>query len=220
MFFIYCWLMNFHLFLLPVVVASSLIAKTVMLDPAGHAKQPGRQLYESFERAETYRCVEQIKKIIEAKSDVRVLVTRAPGEDIVPLQSASFANRAGVDLFMTVHLVKESAEQPSINLAYLTYDTLLDQTHKDYKKGDFVPVYQAHCPALATTKRWSEQMVKQLTAVVPKRWSVAQQTLALPLKELQGVVAPAVMLELGVHTDREYAEITEHLAETIMACLR
>ncbi len=212
--------MNFQMLFLPVVLVSSLACKTVMLDPAGHAKQPGRQLYESFERAETYRCVEQLKKTLEAKSDLRVLVTRAPGEEIVPLQNASFANRTGVDLFVTVHLFKEDAEQPSINVAYLTYDTLLDQTHKDYKKTDFVPVYQAHCLALATTKRWSEQMIKHLTTTVSKRWSVGQQALALPLKELQGVAAPAVVVELGVHADREYNEITEQLAETIMTCLR
>jgi N-acetylmuramoyl-L-alanine amidase len=196
--------------------ATVLNAKTIMLDPAGHAKQPGRQLHESFERAETYKCAEQIKKIIESKSDIHVLFTRAPGEEIVPLQNASFANRTQVDLFVNIHLYKEEAEQPSINLSYLTYDTLLDQTHHTLKKTDFVPVNQAHCPALATTKRLSASIISNLKASVPSRWHTSPQALALPLKELQGITAPAITIELGVHRDNEYQEIAQHVANALM----
>ena len=212
--------MNYLLFLLPLLISASLASKTIMLDPAGHAKQPGRQLHESFERAETYKCAELIKKIIEAHSNIQVLLTRAPGEEIIPLQNASFANRMGVDLFVNIHLYKESAEQPSINLSYLTYDTLLDQTHKDIKTTDFIPVTLAHCPQLTTTKRWSTDMIKQLKASTPKRWQTAPQALALPLKELQGITAPAFMIELGIHRDNEYQEITQQLASALMACLQ
>ena len=211
--------MNYQLFFLPLFLFSIIHGKTIMLDPAGHAKQPGRQLHESFERAETYKCAEQIKKIIENTSDIHVLLTRAPGEEIVPLQNASFANRTQVDLFVNIHLYKEDAEQPSINLSYLTYDTLLDPTHNNFKKTDFVPVNQAHCPALATTKRWCASIISNLKTSVPSRWHTNPQALALPLKELQGIIAPAITIELGVHRDNEYQEIAQQLAETLMACL-
>ncbi|MBM3893160.1 N-acetylmuramoyl-L-alanine amidase [Candidatus Dependentiae bacterium] len=187
-------------------------SRTIMLDPAGHAKQPGRQLHESFERAETYKCAELIKKIIEIKSNINVLITRAPGEEIIPLQNASFANRTHADLFVNIHLYKEDAEQPSINLAYLTYDTLLDPTYTTIKKTDFMPINQAHCPALATTKHWCATIINTLKTSVPARWHINPQALALPLKELQGVTAPAITIELGVHRDNEYQEIAEHLA--------
>jgi hypothetical protein len=212
--------MIFNFFLLAFFAVEFLQAKVIMLDPAGHAKQVGRQLHNSYERAESYHFVEQLKKAIELKSQHRVLVTRAPGEAIVPLQNASFANRTNADFFLTVHMSRQDGDQPSIDVSYLTYDTLLDQTYKDYKDTDFVPIYRAHCPSLSRSKGLAIRLVEQLVAGAPKHWGVDKKVLGLPLKDLQGIKAPALVVELGLLRDREHSELVLVFAESIIACLQ
>jgi N-acetylmuramoyl-L-alanine amidase len=192
--------------------------KTVMLDPAGHAKQPGRKLFESLERAETLKCAEAIKKAIEQASSMRVVLTRAPGDVIVPLQNASFANRSKADLFITIHLYKEIDERPSVQLYHRLNDPLLDGT-KTYGIHEAVPINQAHCLQLKKTRSLGAAMLKQLKDKVGGLFVVANTMLGLPITALEGITCPALCLEIGVHKDNDWVDLIEPLAVAIITLL-
>lgn len=202
----------------PLLLTSTPAQKTVMIDPAGHAKQPGRKLYDSFERAETLKFAEALKKKIEQKSTFRVLLTRAPGEEIVTLQNASFANRTKTDLFLTIHLYKELEEKPCLQLYHLLNDTLLDPK-KSFVPQDFVPINQAHCGYLSKTISLSKSILKELKGSIGKKFTIPQQALGLPVKPLQGIASPALCLEVGIHKDNDWEDLVEPLAIAILQAL-
>ena len=53
---------------------------TIMIDPAGHAKNTGRKLSDGYERAETLKFAEALKVTLEELYKAKALLTRAPGE--------------------------------------------------------------------------------------------------------------------------------------------
>src|SRR5205807_2641706 len=90
---------------------------TIMLNPAGDAKDAGRSLNDSFERGITLQFCQELKKEIENNyKSVRVVLTRIPGETIEPLLNANFSNRLNADLFLSIHFYKENAVSPKIFL--------------------------------------------------------------------------------------------------------
>ena len=123
--------------------------KLIMLDPAGHAKDTGRQLNHGYERAETYKCAETIKRGLERLDDVRVILSRTPGEELVPLQNASFANRFNADLVIRLSFYKENTDKAKINLYYLQIDTLDDKGEST--TSPFTPINQAHLDNIQTS---------------------------------------------------------------------
>src|SRR3990172_8684717 len=78
-------------------------AFTIMLDPAGDAKNPGRKLDDSFERGITLQFSETLKQKLESLfPSIRVVLTRLPGETVQLLQNANFANRLDVNFYLSI----------------------------------------------------------------------------------------------------------------------
>jgi N-acetylmuramoyl-L-alanine amidase len=192
----------------------------VMIDPAGHSKDTGRKLHQGYERAETYQWAEALKKGLESQlSYVRVILTRAPGDEIVDLQNASFANRRKVNLFIRLQLYPEASEKPQLHLYYHLMDPLIDGIKKTTEPFLFIPIHQAHFAALGTSKYYATQLQSFFSAPSIIKQLDCHATLGLPLKPLTGIQAPALLLELGVHHDHDWSLALEYLVQGIASLL-
>ncbi len=177
----------------------------IMIDPAGHAKQAGRQLYNGYERAETYKCAEALKTAIEQRFDnVHVILTRAPGDEIVPLQNASFANRLNVDFFMRLHFYKAETEKPQITLYNLVFDPIVDSAKRKNKHIDFIPIHQAHYANVRQSSTIATNLQRQLSGPDYLKLFDVQGVFGLPIKHLVGIQAPALTLEIGLLSDDQW----------------
>src|SRR5579872_3367872 len=77
---------------------------TIMLDPAGDARETGRIIEDSLERAVTIQFAQQLRDVLTSQlPNSTVIITRTPGEELQPLQQANFANRLPVDLYLNIN---------------------------------------------------------------------------------------------------------------------
>lgn len=201
------------------LTAASLAKKTIMIDPAGHAKDTGRKLSQSYERAQTYAQAEELKTILENRYNAHVIITRAPGEEIVPLQNASFANRLNVDLFVRLHMYKKKTEKPKISVHRLVFDPISDYTKQHASQLSFIPVSQAHCKNITTTKDYAKKIFAGISEPTNQKLFDSALAPALPIKPLVGIIAPAIVLELGIHDDLQWRLSTEPIAQSIASAL-
>lgn len=194
--------------------------KLIMIDPAGHAKNPGRRLHKSYERAETYKCAEALKNELEKNYNVRVVLTRDVGQEIVPLQNASFANRLNVDFFLRINFFVQEAAKPKLYFYHLVFDPIIDTVQRPFDPLAFVPVNQAHFKNIRHTTALANQFASLLADSQYQTLFDVSKPYGLPLKPLVGIVAPALLVEMSLPShDNQWADLVQPLAKSIALTL-
>jgi hypothetical protein len=187
---------------------------TIMLDPAGHAQQTGRKLWSGFERAETFKCAEALKgELEEYSSETRIILTRAPGEEIVPLQNASFANRLNVDFFLRIQCIKADTAKPHLTLYYHEIDPLIDNAQHSDKPYTFTPLHQAHFRSIHRSSEIARALKNYLGSTDYQKDFDCFGVYGLPLKSLMGITIPAVVLEIGLCSDDQWKLFIDPLVQ-------
>jgi N-acetylmuramoyl-L-alanine amidase len=199
----------------PFVYEQQVKPLSIMLDPAGDAGYTGRIIEDSFERGITLQWAETIKKKIEEKYDkqVRVVLTRFPGETLERLQNAHFANRLDVDLYLNVHFFKQT-QRNSIFLYYFMYHPITDLWSKPHRLSLY-PYDQAHLLSINKTTSWIERFKLVLKNDVYKNLFEVKGPYGLPLRPLIGIKSPAIALEIGLKNKSDW----QLYIEPIMQCL-
>jgi N-acetylmuramoyl-L-alanine amidase len=201
-------------------ISLPLMPYTIMLDPAGHAQQTGRKLLSGFERAETFKCAEALKDSLEKyTSATRVILTRAPGEVLVPLQNASFANRLNVDFFASIHCVKADNEKPHITVYYQEIDPLIDNAQHTEKPHAFTPLHHAHFNSIHRSSDSAKALKKILSSAEYQKDFDCYGAYGLPLKSLMGITAPAIVIEIGLCSDDQWKFFIEPLTQGLSSTL-
>jgi N-acetylmuramoyl-L-alanine amidase len=182
----------------------------IMLDPAGDAKHTGRTIDDSYERGLTFQCAEALKKALEERYPVRVVLTRFTGETLEPLQNAHFANRLNVDLYISIHFYQ--SEQPLPQLSIYRYSHGNDFVTQ---KTDLAwhPYDQAYHINVKTTKSWAQQISIGLSAY--KQYMDCRGIFAMPFKPLQGIVAPALAFEIGLKKETDWRSIIDPIISSL-----
>src|SRR3989339_258513 len=127
---------------------------TIMIDPAGDAKHTGRLVQDTLERGISLQCAEELKKVIMQKhTNIRVILTRVPGETIQPLQNASFANRLNIDLYLSIYFYEEQHTPAYITLYHYIENPIVDYWYKPINLC-FYQANQAHLTNLTQTTTW------------------------------------------------------------------
>lgn len=169
---------------------------TIMIDPAGDARNTGRQLQDSFERGISLQCAQRIAQELESRyRGIKVILTRMPGETVQELQNANFANRMTIDLYISIHFFQETETLPRWYL--YTYRQMDDHLSKPIELS-FYRYDQAHL--------FHEKMSKQVGALFQQTLvssSYAKQfqyqpCVSLPFKPLVGIKVPAIACEIGL----------------------
>lgn len=185
---------------------------TIMLDPAGDAKHTGRTIGNTFERGITLQYAEYLKEYLENNyENIKVYLTRFPGEMIYPLQNANYANRLDINLYIHITFYQETNTIPKLFLYGFSY-------HDDFltppKKLTFLKYDQAHIMHNATTQLWSQVIKDVLIQNQYKKFSV-HGIYRLPFKPLIGIIAPAIGIEAGLKAAQNWKLYIAPIAQAI-----
>ena len=191
---------------------------SLMLDPAGDAKRPGRIVHDTFERGITLQYAEQLKKKLESLNpSIRTILTRFPGETVEDLQNAHFANRLAVDLYISIHFYQESETKPNLFLYYVSYNDSFITKSYDLC---FYPYDQAHRINAQKTINIAQCMAQTLSATQYNRLYQFCGCFGLPIKPLIGIKSPAILLEASIKKSSDWHVYVEPIAQAIIQCMK
>lgn len=172
---------------------------TVMIDPAGDAQKTGRVIGDNFERSITFSCARALKEELEKTvPQVRVLITREPGEISEPYQSATFANRLRANLFISLTCYQEAAGTATCALYHVLYDPVTDLWYKKEARTSWDPYFAAHCANLKATLLAIKTLQDALAPYHQQGLFQLPVYRGIPYRPLVGVQAPAIGCELGI----------------------
>lgn len=167
---------------------------TLMIDPGA-----GEQAALAMDIAQ------ELKKSLENEiSQLRVIISHAPGEALEPLQIASSANRLKPDLYINLQCFKQLEQGTSLSFYQLSYNPATDFWQQKEQGLQFLPVDQAY---RSTIKKSSAllnvfyETCKQDALELAKEKKIqinCKAPLSIPFKPLVGITAPAFALEIGI----------------------
>ena len=182
-------------------------AFTLLLAPAGHATDPGRQLHNACERALTYEWAKAIQtNLLQRHPGAQIIISRSPGETLLPLQIVSFANRLPADLIISFHLFKQEHEKPQLYLYHHTYNPFLENCDLYQDPLAFIPLKKAHLGKKKLTLFWAKNLQNRLKSTENSCFFDCAQTQGLPFKPFYGMLYPALAFELGISKDTQWQD--------------
>ncbi len=189
--------------------------KVIMINPAGDAKKSGRKLSNNYERAITFKLAERLAKSIEDRYGMKVILTRVPGDELVHLQNASFANRINVDLFLNINIYKEDHEKPKMLVYHRMLDPLADLVRRTYPSLELAPVNVAHMRNIHKTKSFGERIKMALTNQDYQKLFDFSGVHGIPIKPLEGIIAPAFLFDLGLNDEDQWHLFIEPITTSL-----
>ena len=210
-------LVSVFLFVLVCSFAVNAKQLVVMIDPAGHSQDAGRDLLDGKERGATLRFAEELSKRLKDEYGVQVVLTRGAGEVVLPYQNASFSNRLPVDFFIRLQLYSRGNRlqvKPKIFLYHLVFNSLVDFSLHNLDLLAFLPVSQAHFGNIHKTKRFGMEIKNYLSADNYKRYFDCLGLYGLPLKDLAGIQSPAIIIECGICERDQWKQLVEPLVKS------
>ena len=188
---------------------------TIMIDPAGDAKHTGRLIQDTLERGISLQCAEQLKTTLTQKlNNVRVILTRVPGETIQPLQNASFSNRLGVDLYVSLYFYSEQQAPAHVTLYHYLDNPIVDFWHQPTSLLLY-QVNQAHLVNLKTTQKWGQILLEVLQDKICSKFFNPRGLFGIPFTPLLGIKAPAIAVEVGLKNKQDWKHIIDPLITAI-----
>jgi N-acetylmuramoyl-L-alanine amidase len=184
---------------------------SIMIDPYGDALQTGRKLHDSFERGITLQIAEQIKETLEHRfSNLKVLISRSPGDAPTELQHASFANRLNVDFYLHISCYEEQDTKSGIYVYQFSYGTNFITKIFDYA---LIPYDQAHIANSAKSSDWA---ISTKNSLEHQNWWRTKGPFKIPFKPLIGIHAPAIALEIGIMSNTAPLEYGQKIAISLI----
>ncbi len=190
-----------------------------MVAPAGDAFDAGRAIV-GYERGITMQCAERLQKELAREGTLQVVFSRTPGETILPFQTASFANRLGVDFFLSLHVYREEVPKPKVFIYHLVYNRLVDFAQKQLDPFAFVPVHQAHFGNIERTLAAAELFRGEVQSEKFSGLLDCSPVYGIPIKPLVGVISPAIAIELGLAYDEAWESLVEPIACGVRAVMK
>jgi len=170
---------------------------TIMLDPTGDNAYAGRRIEDSYERTLTLQIAQAAQQQIESLyRNVRVIITRVPGERSEPLQNASFANRLPADFYCSLNLFQAKKSNASLFIYFLQKSTDQQVAHKAQTLS-FIPYYEAHQKTLPLTQQIAAEVHSALHQDYARYFTI-HKPLGIPYAPFIGIQCPALCLEIGI----------------------
>ena len=193
---------------------------TLMLDPAGDAQSPGRIIDTCFERGLTLQCCQQLKQRIEQKmSNIRVVLTRFPGERLDPLQNAAFTNRLGADLCISIHLYPSKHIQPYNFIYYFLYHPETDFWMNTHSQLQLLGYDQAHVPYVHQSRYIAHMITQSLQEQLSSHLAIGP-IIGIPFRPLIGMHVPAIAIEAGLREEHDWQAYLDYWANSICKILQ
>lgn len=188
---------------------------TIMIDPYGDSKNTGHEIDDTFERAITLECAQELKKQINKSCPtIRVVLTRAPGESVQPLQNASFSNKLQANFYISLSFYNQQ-EIPSHISFFYYLENQTDLWHK-YNSLYFYHVDNAYLINLKISKLIGETFFNYFkNNKFASSVFVPLGLFACPYKQLIGVKAPSIAIEAGLQKKDDW----KHLIQPLISCI-
>ena len=187
----------------------------IMINPSGDAKNVGRKLVEGYERAQTFEFAKALQEALQERHNVRAVLTRFPGEEIVDLQNASFANRLGVDFYLSINFYRQEVIKPKVFMYHLVYNPMVDLARRIFDPLEFVPLYQSHFKNIHKTVRYGKLIKDVLSVQHYRKMFDVHGLYGVPLKFLCGIVAPAIAIEIGICQEEQWKVMIDPLVASL-----
>jgi N-acetylmuramoyl-L-alanine amidase len=182
---------------------------TIMIDPSSHT----RIIEGCFEFGISLQCAEQLKqKLEEEYRQLRIVLTRRPGETIQPLQNANFANRLEVDFYLSIHFYQEIDTKPKLSLYHFSSGN--DLVNKTFDLC-FYPYDQAYIFNKAQTEEWIQTMKQSLLQENYASLFEVKGPHAVPFKPLIGIKAPAIAMEASLKHVSDWQQYIEPILTSL-----
>lgn len=160
--------------------------------------------------SQSYQLATALKTVLEQMGPVRVVLSHVLHETTTPLQTANFANRLRVDLFVSLALFSEREARTSVHLYYMRQHPVTDQwTRRDQLA--FYPFDQAHLEQLPRSMGYADALKRNLQSARVE----LKGPFGLPYKSLTGLSVPAVALEIGGKYPDDWQKIVHPLAQAL-----
>ena len=183
----------------PYIPQPSLPFFTLLINPAGDAKNAGREIDGTYERGITMQCATELKKALEQRiPGIRVVLTRFPGEVVQPLQNASFANRLKIDLYLSIHFFEHTEKILPLYFYHLLYNPIIDRWDKAGSELEFLPYDKAYTLSIKKTVAYGTDLFQHAKKIEGTYGVRCHPLKGIPFKPLVGIIAPAVALECGI----------------------
>ena len=188
---------------------------TLILDPAGDAKTPGRTIGKAstpmFERTATASLAQHIKEQIELLDKKTIMLfSRLPGEQKEPLEKMRFVQQCHPDMFIHIAVYQSSHIKPQIHFYYNAQNGPHAHTTDILK-----PIALAHNPYIPRSKELLETIHASLL-IGTQRMCDLHQPIGIPCSPLTGIAAPACIIEIGVQDIHNLEHCIAPLAESIL----
>lgn len=202
------------LFSILLLISYSLLSYTIMLDPAGDSQNTGRIIDNTFERGISLQCAEQLKAALAKElPDIRVVISRTPGESVEKLQNAAFANRLKTDLYINLQFYQEKTNPAKIAFYYYSSQPTTDAWHAPKKLG-FYTLHEIYLLNHATTKKICLKMLK-IWQQEYKKFCIPLGAFGIPFQPFIGIQAPAIAIEVGLLKKENWNMITDPLVKIL-----
>jgi N-acetylmuramoyl-L-alanine amidase len=188
---------------------------TIMLDPAGDARH-GRIIGDSFERAVIFQFATALQDALKKALPCSVIITRSPGEIVYPLQSANFANRLPIDLYLSLHCYHAPQEKHTIALYHFCRDG--DSFASKTSDLAMTSLTKAHWQSADITKKYATTLHTFLQSHYAHQFQIMPLA-ALPFLSLLGLQAPALGIEINCITPDNATLYVEPLVQSIRSAL-
>jgi N-acetylmuramoyl-L-alanine amidase len=196
------------------IISSSDQSFTVMIDPYGDSKNTGHEIDDTFERAITLECAQELKKQLNKSCpSIRVVLTRAPGESVQPLQNASFSNKLQANFYLSLSFYSQQDIPSDISFFYYL-ENQTDLWHK-YNSLCFYHVDNAYLINLKLSKLIGEAFLSSFKQKPISSVFVPLGLFACPYKQLTGVKAPSIAIEAGLQKKDDW----KYLIQPLISCI-
>jgi len=185
----------------------------LMLDPAGDAVHKGRIIDGTFERGITLRLAERIKKAIEFQQPlIKVMISRAPGEAIEPLQTAQITNRLKAHLLVHLACFQETGIKPTLSLYYTLWNPVTD-FWQEPSVYTFIALQDAYKKSLKTTSQIAQFMNDLFSN---QNQFISKGAFGLPVTPLIGIQIPSLIIELGLRNQNDWQTFIEPISSALI----
>ncbi len=186
----------------------------IILDPAGDAKNTGRQLATCYERSITLQLCEVLKEnILKQHPTCTVTITRTTGETRSQEQRAQMANQLNANLFVHISCFEDTSLKPHVMLYYMSSNNLL-YTPPAYT---LIPAHKGPDIALPNTKKFIRSMYTNLSK---QTFYTILNPYAIPDTRLASIMVPALTIEFGISRTMSWTSLIEPLSNTLILCIQ
>jgi hypothetical protein len=177
----------------------------LILDPS----TASRQLADSFTKGLTLQFAEQIKQQLEAEYDIDVVITRAVGLHTSHENHAQLSNRLNANLYLHISFFQET----SVKLQWLIYYHCVGNEYGMQRDTAFCTNQSAHTQMHTHSIKRAHTMHTTLQKLYPI--FSYMPPVGMPCTLLSGIVAPALMLDIGLHAADDWHACIEPLCHVI-----